>query len=211
MSGFHGRYAYISHERFRAIEVHYSTGFVDYQGSGTIENIPDTLLEVRGLFGGKADINPTYDTFVYIGIGYRNLNDDMSGRVSSTSALGYERDQTYIYMPIGLEFQPKQIDRRWGLSGRIEYDLFLSGTNHSYLGEISGYDDITLHQNSGYGYRVSLGLTRHFQNASVSVEPFYRYWYLDDSMVTYDSKNEPRIEPYNNSKELGISFSVTFH
>lgn len=211
MTGVTGRYSYFYHGSFRALEVHYSAGFVDYQGSGTIENIPDSMLEIRGLFGGKAAINLAYETFFYIGIGYRNLNDDGADRISTTSAVFYERDQTYIYVPIGLEVVSKRRHRPWGLSGRIEYDFFLSGTNHSYLGEVSGYEDITLHQRSGYGYRLSLGLTRHFQNASISIEPFYRYWNIDDSLVTYDSSNRGWIEPYNHSKELGVSLSVTLH
>ncbi|MDB4838066.1 hypothetical protein OAH87_06325 [Marinomonas sp.] len=210
MLGFSGHFSFFSRERFRALEVYYSDGYVDYEGSGSIKNIPDKMLEIRGLFGGLIDVSAAYEMSAYIGIGYRNLNDDSSGLVSSTLAYGYERDQTYIYMPIGVTFRPSQNLHAWGLSGRIEYDFLLSGTNHSSLGDVNGYEDVTLHQSSGYGYRISLGLSRTFKNTSISIEPFYRYWNIADSMVTYDSSNRRWIEPYNNSKELGVSLSVTF-
>ncbi|TEW52784.1 autotransporter domain-containing protein [Psychromonas algicola] len=192
---------------FQSFEASYARGEMDYVGSGTINDIPDEVFEIKGLFGRDFNLNRDLSLSPYLGLGYRYLNDDSSGLVSSTGASGYEREQVYFYMPIGFELKKNRKVLGFKLSSRIEYDYFISGENNSYLGEISSsYDNITLNQDDGYGYRFSLAFTKAFNNgSSLTIEPFYRYWHIDDSEITYDSINRGWIEPDNNSKEMGIS------
>jgi hypothetical protein len=210
LKGIFGRYSYHEDEVFRALEIYYSNGDMNYDGSGTIDGIPDEMLEIRALVGKDFKLNSEYQISPYIGFGYRNLNDDSSGMVSSTSAYGYEREQIYLYIPIGIEFKKRSTVFGLMISGRVEYDYLIDGENHTYLREL-GYEDVTLNQNDGYGYRVSIGLTREFSaRYSVTLEPFYRYWNISDSEITYDNMRNGWIEPENYSKELGVSLLVTF-
>ncbi|PIV41068.1 MAG: hypothetical protein COS27_10960 [Nitrospirae bacterium CG02_land_8_20_14_3_00_41_53] len=64
-----------------------SYGWVDYSNSGTMDDIDDYIWELRGLGGYDFSVLKASILTPYIGIGYRYLNDDMSGRVSSTGAL----------------------------------------------------------------------------------------------------------------------------
>ena len=195
---------------FQSVELYYSHGEVDYVGSGTIYSIPDEVLEIRSLFGRYFKFKKGFTLSPYLGLGYRYLNDDASGLISSTGAFGYEREQVYLYMPIGMEINTNRDVLGFKLSSRIEYDYFISGENNSYLGEVSSsYDNITLNQYNGYGYRLSVAFIKEFKNGnSLIIEPFYRYWHIEDSEVTYDSNNNGWIEPDNYSEEVGISLSL---
>jgi len=193
---------------FQTFELEYAKGEVDYVGSGTINDIPDEKLEVRGLFGRHFYVNRQVSLSPYLGLGYRYLEDDSSGMISSTSAAGYKREQVYVYLPIGITLEKKRSLFGLTLSTRLEYNYFISGVNHSHLGDIGGsYDNVTLKQHEGSGYRVSVGFSKVFKNGqSFTLQPFYRYWHIKDSDVTYDSRGLGWIEPDNNSKEIGIAF-----
>jgi len=209
--GFTGRIVVRKTSSFLALEGAYSSGDMDYDGSGAIKGIPDEMLEIRGVVGRDLRLNSEYKITPYIGLGYRNLNDDSSGMRSSTNASGYEREQVYLYSPIGVEFQRNKMLGGWILRGRVEYDYFIQGKNHSYTGALNGYDDVSFDQHDGYGWRLSVGLTRMLTaGRSITIEPFYKYWNISESDVTYDSDGDGWIEPDNNSKELGISLSLTF-
>ena len=206
--GFSGRF--LSHKNgvFRALEGAYSSGEMNYYGSGTIKGIPDEMFEIRGLIG--KDLNFRNRITPYIGLGYRNLNDDSSYMLSSTSASGYEREQIYYYLPIGIEFQESNLGHGWSLIGRLEYDFLIEGINHTYTGTVSGYDDLSFTQHEGYGNRISLGFTRTFApGSSLTIEPFYKYWNVSRSNVVYDSKNRGWVEPDNYSREIGVSLILT--
>lgn len=208
--GFIGRF--ISHENnaFRALEINYSSGYMDYEGSGTIEDIPDEILEIRGLVGSGLTLRSGSKISSYVGLGYRNLNDDSSGMLSSTSASGYEREQIYIYFPIGIEFSRKRLINGWALGGRIEFDYLIKGKNNSYTGSVRGYDDVSFDQYEGYGNRMSMSFSKEFDTGkSMTIEPFYRHWNISESNVTYDSSGRGWIEPYNYSREFGVSLLLT--
>jgi len=103
MYGLVGSYAYHNKIMLKA-EAKGSWGKVDYSNSGDIRNITDYMLEFRGLGGYDFPILNASTITPYIGIGYRYLNDDGSGKTSSTGAIFYERESNYIYSPVGIEF-----------------------------------------------------------------------------------------------------------
>jgi hypothetical protein len=108
MYGIVGSYAYRG-ELFKLqrcmlkAEGKFAYGQVDYKNSGTLDNIDDYILEFRGLGGYDFSILKASTLTPYVGIGYRYLNDDMSGMTTSTGARGYERESNYLYSPIGVE------------------------------------------------------------------------------------------------------------
>jgi hypothetical protein len=76
------------------IEARWSYGELGYLGSGTLDGVPDHLLEVRMLAGrdyprGSLAWSP------YVGAAFRYLYNDLRG-VSSTGQRGYRRESAYF-------------------------------------------------------------------------------------------------------------------
>lgn len=189
-------------------------GRVDYRNSGAIDDIKDYLLELR-LLGGYSYLLFNKIKFTpFAGLGYRYLNDDMSGRVSSTNAYGYERESNYVYTPLGAEASVN-LKNNWvlGLSG--EYDIFWYGRQISRLSDVDpGYNDIRNQQRKGKGIRGSLKLQKRLPGYDVSLEPFVRYWSIkrsnDGDWTYYGTLIGYGVEPKNNSTEVGCKLAVGF-
>ena len=75
---------------------------------------------------------------------------------------------------------------------------------------MAGYEDITNDQESGYGWRAALALTKKTRTIGYGIELFYRYWDIDDSEVTRDSFGRYWIEPDNETSEVGLNLSILF-
>ncbi len=213
MYGIVGSYTYHDKLMLKA-EGKVSWGWVDYTGSTwagtplTVNDIPDFMLELRGLGGYDFSIFTASIITPYIGLGYRYLNDDSSG------AGGYERESNYFYSPIGIEIVT-ELDNGWSIGAILEYDLFWWGKQITHLSDVSFlYPDIENDQNSGYGYRVSLKIQKKGKKVDFLVEPFFRYWDIDKSEGCFIF--DPTVgyiwvtEPANNSTEYGIKLAVRF-
>lgn len=214
MRGIGGSYTYHNYIMLRA-EGRFSYGQVDYKNSGTMDNVNDYMLEFRGLGGHDFHISSGSIITPYIGIGYRYLNDDSSGRLTSTGEFGYERESNYLYSPIGIETLTKS-DNGWSIGVILEYDYFWMGKQKSNLGSGAayygalGYYDIENDQNDGYGWRGSIKFQKERLKRIVIIEPFIRYWNIEDSKTTTDPGGTTYWEPKNNSTELGINVSVAY-
>lgn len=192
----------------RAVDLLFATGEMDYEGSGTIKDIPNELFEIRGIAGREFLLDSGWQIMPYIGIGYRSLNDDSSGMVSSTSANGYERDQVYYYSPIGIRVTEEASSNEWTLHGNIEFDYLILGKNNSYLSSVQGHEDLSFDQYNGYGSRVSVGVSKSVgKRVSIKLDLFYKYWNIEESSIDYDY-GTAMIEPDNHSKEMGIVLSL---
>ncbi|MEW6067879.1 MAG: hypothetical protein AB1610_06280 [Nitrospirota bacterium] len=212
MYGIAGSYAYRNNLMVKA-ECRGSYGQVDYSNSGKINNIDDYMVELRGLFG--------YDFFVsksiltpYTGLGYRYLNDDSSGRISTTGAYGYERESNYIYSPLGIIITTP-LENGWAIGITAEYDIFWWGKQISHLSDVdSGYNDVENEQNEGYGVRGSIKVYKRIKNMDIAIEPFIRYWHIMKSEIAdwtyYGTYIGYAYEPENKSTEFGIKASITF-
>lgn len=238
MCGLTGAYSWRNNFMLKA-EGRIAGSQVDYKSedTGTIDNIPDFSAEFRGLAG--YDFKPSENYVLmpyfsegvtltpYFGIGYRYLNDDASGKVSSTNAGGYERESNYIYSPLGVEAVFK-IQDGWSIGGSVEYDIFWSGKQKTHLSDVRCYNpvwgyytfpDIENDQDKGYGIRGSAQLQKKGENLDFTIEPFIRYWNIKKSKeVTASTISENGLwtitsissEPKNNSIEIGVKFAVGF-
>lgn len=189
-------------------------GEVDYVGSYqdgtplTVENIKDTMIEVRGTFGPTDFVYISSYYLPYTGLGYRYLYDE-----ANVVPGGYQRESNYYYIPIGVEGVPwRRGDWRFGFT--LEYDLFLKGRQMSYLSDVDrGFNDIENEQSSGYGYRASVRFIRSGKR-DIIIEPFYKYWKIDESnrelLTYYGTPVAIVVEPDNNSTELGIRVIMRF-
>ena len=212
MYGLVGSYTYHSKIMLKA-EGRVSVGWVDYSNSGKIDDIRDYLLEVRGLGGYDFSISNSFIT-PFIGIGYRYLNDDSSGEVSTTGALGYERESYYLYSPIGISFITGLRDG-WSFGGTLEYDYFWWGKQKSHLSDVNpGYNDISNRQKKGDGLRGSIIFQERFKKVDFKAELFIRYWNIKKSNTeTWTYYGTPigyAWEPKNVSTEIGIMLGVRF-
>jgi hypothetical protein len=189
-------------------------GHVDYINSGSINHIRDYVLEFRGLGGWDFILDKSISMTPYIGIGYRYLNDDTSGRVSSTGALGYERESNYIYSPLGLEFNI-DLGNKWSLGEIAEFDYFWWGKQKSHLSDVfPGFNDLSNRQKSGWGFRGSLALRKQFKVVDFEFGPFIRYWQIkkseEDIWTLFGFPIGIGWEPKNRSTEIGIMMALKF-
>ena len=176
---------------YLALDGKYSTGKVDYSGSGTIDDVTDYMIETRGLIGHQFK-----QVIIYSGYGYRYLNDDLSGRLTSTGLYGYERESTYHYVPIGVKFEGLQ----------AELDILVVGEQVSNLQDIDKFaPEIRNKQNSGTGVKLSYTLSKKFKKMDLQLTPFFRWWKVQTSKT-----DDGFIEPKNTSIEAGGQVSVKF-
>ena len=205
MVGLYGRYTHIGRYLFEG-EGHYVTGSVQYDGSGALTN-HDYIFELRGIIGKRM---PKHRTLVpYLGIGYRYLLDQGAGRVSSTGKLGYDREQAYVYTPLGMQWVPKGDGPGWHVQAHVEWDVLWVGINHTHLGAIPGYQDLKLHQSHGVGYRFGLRMKRRMAHWVWSFEPFYRHWHVQSSDLVIDGNQQVWHEPDNHINEFGLTCSLS--
>lgn len=211
MIGLAGSYTYRNNWMFK-LESVFKYGQVDYEGAlmdGTplnVDNIDDYIVETRGLAGYDFSVFKATTLTPYIGFGYRYLFDD-SG---AASPAGYGRESNYLYSPIGIETMT-DLRNGWFLGLTIEYDIFWSGVQTSYFSDVDyGLNDVENDQSGGYGFRGSV----KFQNSRFVIEPYIRYWDIDDSdpsILTYFGRPVAVIyEPENNSTEIGVKLAVKF-
>lgn len=193
-----------------------SVGEVDYtsNGTGSIDNIQDFMAEVRFLAGSDLPIMKNTVLTPYAGIGYRYLNDDSGGKVSTTGHYGYEREANYIYLPVGIDSQTK-LNNGWSIGLNAEYDIFIDGQQKSHLEDVdASLSTADNDQNDGYGVRGSIRLAKEVENFSIFVEPFIRYWNIDSSDIDIitcgGTPCAAGYEPENNSTEYGLKLGARF-
>lgn len=189
-------------------------GEVDYTGSGTIDGIQDWTLEGRLAAGYDIPLHEGRRLTPFVGVGYRYLNDDSSGRTSSTGARGYKRESNYLYSPVGVEFSAP-LNSQWKIGVSVEYDLFWRGQQKSHLNDADpSFNALSNDQTSGYGARGSLKLQRMGERVDWVIEPYVRWWSIDDSKsanVTFSGVIVGTgYEPRNETLEVGGGISMRF-
>ncbi|WP_319760682.1 hypothetical protein [Maridesulfovibrio sp.] len=153
----------------------------------------------KGFDFGRTGITP------YIGIGARYWNDD----IKTTG--GYERQITQLYMPVGVNLVTK-LNEGWSIGGTLEGSLLLGGKVKSKLSDVgSNYEDVNNTQEfaSGGGARVSAFLEYDFDAYALGMEPYFRYWNIEDSekdTVSTGTYMEPKNKFYMSGLRLYVKF-----
>lgn len=183
-------------------------GQVDYSGSGIINSVDDFLLEGR-VVGGYVFRHKTFNLIPYIGFGYRFLEDDSSGRQTSSGAYGYLRQSNYEYLPVGLLVE-RNLNDAWAWEASAEADALLGGHQVSRLDEItidgqSGFlPRVDNKQDGGGGFRVSLNMV-HKGAFDLSIGPYFNWWKVQSS-----NDSNGFMEPKNSSTEVGGQIIIRF-
>jgi hypothetical protein len=213
----HGVFAEYTH-RFDnpvmlALEAEYYSGELDYDGEyqngAPLEtDTDDYIFQVRGLAGWDFDY-AGWTLTPYAGLGWRYWNDDIN------AAGGYEREIRYFYAPLGFEAATVPAEK-WIIGFSGEYDLFLDGQVEAHLSDVGpGYEDASLDQNfaEGYGVRISAYARHSFERFFVRLEPFFRYWDIQESdtdTAAVPGGTATWVEPENDTTIFGASLSVGF-
>lgn len=213
MYGIDAAYSY-HHGIMIKVAGRFSYGQVDYQNSVTFNNIDDIIFEIRTLGGYDFKLSKSLTMTPFIGLGYRYLRDDMAGYTSPTGYCGYLRESNYYYSPIGIE-AVNVLNNGWSAGAIIEYDYFWKGKQKSnFSTAIAGYNDVENDQNSGYGLRGSIMIKKQTARLFFAIEPFIRYWNIDQSEIEnrtyYGIKDVAVLEPKNESTEIGVKFTIGF-
>jgi hypothetical protein len=186
----------------------------------TTQDIPDIVFETRILMGKDFDLGGISLT-PYSGLGFRFLKDDPSdvyGTFTYESVdyelNGYMRKSYYYYLPIGIDIR-KPLGDSWQIGFNAEYDYFLHGFQKSYV-PLDNNRVLTNFQNKGYGLRSSVRLTRNTPGLSFSVEPYMRFWDIENSEWVQTGDCIPDVgcpgglEPSNITREVGVKMGMTF-
>ena len=71
---------------FLRVDLRVSRGILDYEGSGTLEDVPDWLVEARALYGRDLPLGSRVSLSPYFGLGFRYLKNDLRGTTSTGAA-----------------------------------------------------------------------------------------------------------------------------
>lgn len=213
MYGLISSYAY-HNKLMLKVEGRGNWGEVDYSNSGKVDDIDDYMLEGRGLVGYDFLIAQVHSITPYLGVGYRYLNDDISGKISTTGARGYERESNYFYSPIGLEINV-QLRNDLYVRNLMEFDYFWRGGQKSHLSDVyPAYNDIRNTQKKGYGLRGYIGFLIVTKKIDFEAGPFIIYWNIEDSeyetLTLYGIPYATFWEPKNRTTEIGFKITARF-
>ncbi len=204
--GVTGAYTLANEKRlFTRIEGRWSYAELQYQGSGTLEGVPDHIFELRVLAGGDYRTGKVVWS-PYVGGGFRYLYNDLRG-VSSTGQRGYRRDSAYFYVPLGVTLR-MPLGGEWALAPQVEYSGFIRGIQRSYLADtgITGLYDVTNYQRDGRGYRAQLMV----EGKRWSFGVWTNYWDVEDSDVQPIGVGIAGREPANWTRESGVELRYRF-
>lgn len=214
-------------DNFLSVELIYMTGKVDYEGwlqdgYGNVtgpaysNGIHDWYLDGRLLFGQRFTLKEDrlfIDPFA--GLAYRFLRDE--GHKKSDTA--YLRESNYFYAPLGANLV-WQITDSFKMVLKGEFDWLLSGKQKSGMSRFDPlFSDMTNTQKKGVGARASVKLEQELGKIAVFVEPFYRFWKIQNSEQGCYYKEDlgggyymcyGGIEPFNTTREYGLRAGVTF-
>lgn len=199
-----------------AFESDLAFGQLDYtsNSTGELNDIDEMLYEVRGLVGIDIPLMDTTRLTPYIGFGFRSLDDNSGGLVSTTGHYGYDRESYYYYLPIGIKTMT-DINEQWQVGANVEGDILLSGTQYSHLEQVDpAYSRLKNDQEDGWGIRGSVQILRTVEDWILSVEPYVKYWDIDQSNTSVvtcgGTPCAAGYEPKNESFEAGLRIGTQF-
>ncbi len=222
------------------LEGTFAYGHVNYSGGsndtgGIIQNpgnvpiipdkfngIPNYLLEARVLIGKDFNLK-TIELTPYFGFGYRYYFNAFY----DDKPLGYNSKTQYAYIPVGFDIMTP-LNKEWAMDANLEYDFLIQGNVTNFIGNVRYSDpflgnysvgNVTNVQNSGYGIRGSVKFIKEWQRFKIILEPYFRYWHINQSKVAgSDPFNFEGTEyylpniyvPQNSSTEIGAKLGLEF-
>jgi hypothetical protein len=207
-------YIHSSNGYFTTVQTRGSYGKSDYKSvSGVGKGIPQYEGDLRVLTGVNIPVNGFGGIKViipYFGLGLRAFLDQGKGRTTNLGFFFYDRRIYQLYLPIGASWQFTARDLLF--TPMIEFDPLILGKVNSRLSN-GGTGDLSLvnTQRDGYGVRGELMVGKKGESYSWEAGPFFRYWDIDDSQLTFDAFDSTFLmEPENTRLQVGAALRVTF-
>ena len=202
----------ISNGDFIRLAADYQYGKLDYSSSvsGTKNNNTNWIIGGRVVYGIDRQLQNGVLS-PYAGLGYRYLYNDMRG-TSSTGAVGYQREESIYYLPIGLRY--KTLWDSTAVSWNAEAGVVLDATQTTHFGDLGtpagiAAGNVNFKQNAGYEIRLAAMAT----NGVWEYGPYLEYWNINKS----ETKTQTILgvpvsawEPKNDTTDIGIRVSRHF-
>ncbi len=230
---------------FASIEFRYMTGSGKYIGGTvsydyethvetvtpfTYDGIDDYYMELGLRLGKVYNLGQEWDIWPYFGGAWRHLTNHLE----QSGPGGYKRESTYWTLPLGFNVRyhqdPFDHEYGWNVTLNAEFDWLLKGIQYSgpMPNAVTDIYDNTYNlsgnsnrQNEGYGVRGSIKVEKSLGKVGVFIEPFARYWHIQNSTIGYKLIENPDgtptpyyidgyYEPTNRTYEYGCKVGITF-
>jgi hypothetical protein len=204
---------------FGRVRLSGAAGSVDY------DPLDEPVIEDIDQSSGRVELHLGYDFMLkggtsitpFAGYGARLFEDESGGRETESGRLGFDREITYRYVPVGLAASiPVGGRKRLNLSA--QYNHVIGGEVNNLFSRIDpDLPDVELDFNGGHGLEASAMLSlpvgrRH----AINVGPFIRRWDLNQSdSFTIVNPDDPTevitvFEPENRTTEIGVRLGFSF-
>lgn len=192
-------------------------GSVDYSSDdGRIDNVSQSIGQLELHLGRDIALGSGATLTPFIGLGSRVLEDKSGGEETEFGALGYDREISYAYVPVGVSMAlPVTGGAELRLSG--QYNWIVGGESKSRLSDIDPeFPDIKVDFEEGHGFEASAILSFPLGRHAIGFGPFVRRWNLDrsESFVLTDPEGSGEsiefFEPKNRTTEVGLRLSFSF-
>jgi hypothetical protein len=203
-------------------------GSVDYRGpAGGIDGFAaqDSRIDDVSQSFGQLELHLAKDFALggatltpFVGIGSRYLEDESGGETTEDGLLGYDREVSFAYVPIGMSARlPLSSSRAATLVLSGQYNIVTHGTAESKFSRIDpSFPDVEVDLEGGSGFELSALVSLPLGSRSVSFGPFVRRWSIDRSrsFVLADPEGGGDaiefFEPTNDTTEFGLRAAFGF-
>lgn len=193
-----------------------ATGSVDYSSpiSGNIKNVSQSVGQVELQLGRDFPLGAGGSVTPFIGLGTRLLDDESGGEESDSGNLGYDREISYHYLPIGVAAEVPMGKSGTMLMLSVQYDWVVDGRARSLFSDIDpDLPNVVLDLDGGHGLEVSARASFEIGSHRINIGPFVRHWNIDQSDSLTITEPEGTIEltePRNKTSEWGLRLSFAF-
>ncbi len=184
-------------------------------GSAVFHGNRYLIFSFRSLAGYGFAINDNHGINLLTGLAYKLTYNPKSEKY------GYDRLNHLFYLPLAVEYQYQYKRDVFSILAHLEYDIFLTGTQYSFLSlQVDNIpnppttvvpDTVISIQPKGWGVKTFVELNIY----NFLITPFFNYfWVAESSMnINYSrlaAKTTAGGEPENITMEAGIKFGYQF-
>ena len=197
----------------------YLTGTTYYDGTYQISGERTPTFEERDY---NYSLKLGYGTrVVTAGQSIIDVSASFARRFHVNEGIHYDREQTYIYLPLEL-VMVFPVGTKSTIKFGVEQDVFLSGKNTTKVSQYYDENDRVYRQDSGSGSKFSLGYETSALGPVILAQVYVRRWDVADSskvlasrktdgaILLYNGRPARYYEPENNTKTVGFSLGSRF-
>ena len=195
-----------------------SAGAVDYRSNegSSIDDVSQSIGQLELHLGYDIALGSGATLTPFAGLGSRFLSDNSGGRESTDGLLGYDREISYGYIPMGATVTIP-VRHRTLLSLTAQYNWFIDGDAKSKFSDVSSeLPDVKLELDEGEGFEANAAIAFPVGSQQITVGPFLRSWRIgrSDSFLLLNPDDLAEgieiFEPRNRTTELGLRIGFAF-